>query len=890
MKRTKVFSTLMAVALLGSCTLTACKKDDNTNGSKLDNEESPLVISSEALDAVFNPYFYTAGADGDVVGQTQIGMLSTDESAKDNPDGAYIACGDDFPCVVKEYTVETFGSASSPDKDNYYTTYSFAIKNGIKFSDGSDLTIKDVLFNMYVLLDPAYTGSSTLYSVDIKGLTEYRTQSTDSSEQSDKIYYAEARIRIGVITAWCDEAIELQNPNEFDAKYEELKEIDAECKAGSNPYSPLEYIETAKKMFLDELNSDWTSAESAAASEEHEYHKYGITEAWQFFLADHGLITLNDKEVGGQTVYEVEWNGYDEAGVPHDKEGLVNRVYESMVGDDAKAYLPTYAKGVKAIVDGGWKTASDMLEYIKDKAKEQMIGDKTVAKDVSGITVDLKENLKENKTVLGTQAGKQKTLDGKYDVLKVTINGVDPKAIYNLSFTVGPMNYYSNAEEIAKFDIAAGNFGVKFMNRDFFDEMKQKQVPVGAGPYMATNSATNANGVPAKSEFFKDNIVYFERNPYFYTVGGSASEAEAESSNAEIRNAKIKKLRYKVIATTQLFDAITGANPEVHYGSPTAKQSYINNLSTMSANYGYQLADNMGYGYIGVNAGKIPDVRIRRAIMHAMNISLCMDYYGDTSLAQLIYRPMSLNNWAYPEDAKTADSATYQFDESGKTSENLAIEAGYTDLGTDGVRKNSRGDKLKFTFTIAGESPDHPAYAIMQKAADVLNSVGFDITVTTDSNALKKLASGGLEVWAAAWSSTIDPDMYQVYHKDSSASSTKNWGYNVIYDETLWSKNKITNKMPTDEAYAEYKYEKSIIESLSTQIMRGRTTTKQTIRASIYNTCLDYVMDLAVELPTYQRKNMFVYDKTYIDESTMSKASAYEFPLGKIWNVSLKVN
>ena len=94
----------------------------------------------------------------------------------------------------------------------------------------------------------------------------------------------------------------------------------------------------------------------------------------------------------------MEWNGYDEAGVPHDKEGLVNRVYESMVGDDAKAYLPTYAKGVKAIVDGGWKTASDMLEYIKDKAKEQMIGDKTVAKDVSGITVDLKENLKENTT------------------------------------------------------------------------------------------------------------------------------------------------------------------------------------------------------------------------------------------------------------------------------------------------------------------------------------------------------------------------------------------------------------------------------------------------------------------------------------------------------------
>ena len=189
-----------------------------------------------------------------MVGQTQIGMLSTDESAKDNPDGAYIACGDDFPCVVKDYTVETFGSASSPDKDNYYTTYSFAIKNGIKFSDGSDLTIKDVLFNMYVLLDPAYTGSSTLYSVDIKGLTEYRTQSTDSSEQSDKIYYAEARIRIGVITAWCDEAIELQNPNEFDAKYEELKEIDEEKHKELTGYTNQNILEMAR--FLSDHGTD----------------------------------------------------------------------------------------------------------------------------------------------------------------------------------------------------------------------------------------------------------------------------------------------------------------------------------------------------------------------------------------------------------------------------------------------------------------------------------------------------------------------------------------------------------------------------------------------------------------------------------------------------------
>lgn len=888
MKKTKVFSTLMAATLFGTCFLSACKKDD-TKTTGHNNETDALVISSEALDAVFNPYFYTSGADGDVVGQTQISMLATDESAKDNADGAYIACGDDYACVVKDYTIETFGSEDDPDQDNYYTTYSFAIKNGIRFSDGSELTIQDVLFNMYVLLDPAYTGSSTLYSVDIKGLTAYRTQSEDDNQQSDTVYRNAAKLRIEVITNWCAEVADADE-EEYPQKYQDLLDIDADCQKTGDEYgiySILDYIKKAKEYFKEELASDWTAAETTAATENNDYEKYGITEAWEVFCAMEGLITLKaDPQADGSTKYSVEYNGLDKES--HDKDHLIEKMYNQTIGDNLLennyAFLNTYAAGVKALIAGGWATASNMLTYIQGKVKEAAIGKKTVAKDVSGITVELKESQEGNNTVLGTQAAKQKTLDGKYDVLKVTINKVDPKAIYNLSFVVAPMYYYSTAEEIAKFNIAEGNFGVAFANVDFFETMRQKQVPVGAGPYMATNSTTNANGVPAKSEFFKDNIVYFERNPYFYTVGESYSEEEAESTGAEIRNAKIKKLRYKVIASTQLFDAITGATPEVHFGSPTAKQTYINNLNDISNKYGYQLADNMGYGYIGVNAGKIPDVRIRRAIMYAMNISLCLDYYGSESLAQLIYRPMSLNNWVYEySDTLKGATAYYAYDSTGETSKKLAMAAGYTDMGSDGVRSNSKGAKLKFTFTIAGESTDHPAYSIMQNAATILNGVGFDVTVTTDANALKKLSTGSLEVWAAAWSSTIDPDMYQVYHKESNASSTNNWGYNVIDDEDSWP----TSKMPTDDEYASYKYEVDTIAYLSKLITNGRKVTGLEDRASIYAEALDEVMKLAVELPTYQRKNLYVYDRTYIDENTLCKSSAYESPLGKIWNVSL---
>ena len=161
MKKRNLICGAVCLTLAGSMVLSSCGK----RGKTRDSETTPLVVSSEALDSVFNPYFYTTGPDGNVVGQTQIGMLSTDKDATSS-------AGENEPCVVLDYTTHTVGTQQDYEQsgsyENYYTDYWFAIKNGIKFSDGSDLTIKDVLFNLYVLLDPTYTGSSTLYSVNIQ--------------------------------------------------------------------------------------------------------------------------------------------------------------------------------------------------------------------------------------------------------------------------------------------------------------------------------------------------------------------------------------------------------------------------------------------------------------------------------------------------------------------------------------------------------------------------------------------------------------------------------------------------------------------------------------------------------------------------------------------------
>ena len=209
----------------------------------------------------------------------------------------------------------------------------------------------------------------------------------------------------------------------------------------------------------------------------------------------------------------------------------------------------------------------------------------------------------------------------------------------------------------------------------------------------------------------------------------------------------------------------------------------------------------------------------------------------------------------------------FDVDETGETSAQLVRNAGYTIQNGVLTKGNT---KLKFTFTVAGESNDHPAYATLNYAAEILNNIGFDITVTNDSTALSKLATGGLAVWAAAWSSSSDPDMYQVYHKKSSATSILNWGFPYLMADGTST-------------------EKKLINDLATEIEKGREYLTVEERKPYYDNALDMIMELAVELPTYQRDDLFAYNAFKIDVNTFTpadKRSAFKGLTSEIYNLS----
>ena len=265
--------------------------------------------------------------------------------------------------------------------------------------------------------------------------------------------------------------------------------------------------------------------------------------------------------------------------------------------------------------------------------------------------------------------------------------------------------------------------------------------------------------------------------------------------------------------------------------------------------------------------------------MHSINTQECVNYYKTTATA--IHRSMSMSSWAYPkgatpyypyiggavpEDLSVVNPAYASYVRSlGKKAgdkltsaeqetfiRNQVEGAGYT-LNANGVYYKGN-HILKYTFTIAGDETDHPAWQALFHASEILNNVGFQINVSPDSQALTKLASGDLTVWAAAWGSTIDPDMYQVYHKDSNATSVLNWGYKQILLNTG----------------GKYDTEVALINRLSDLIDAGRKTNNQDERAAIYSQALDIVMQLAIYLPTYQRNDLFAYNTNKIDVNSLT--------------------
>ena len=174
----KNFALLLSTAMCLSMTAGAYAEEAAETASETAAEataeagEKTLVASDNHYEGKFSPFFVQSAEDQHIVDLTQIGLVNTDRV------GALVEKGIEGETRSYNGTDYTYnGPADMEVTENEDGTvyYDFTLRDDLVFSDGTPIDIDDVIFSMYVLSDPTYDGSSTLYSQPILGMEEYRS-------------------------------------------------------------------------------------------------------------------------------------------------------------------------------------------------------------------------------------------------------------------------------------------------------------------------------------------------------------------------------------------------------------------------------------------------------------------------------------------------------------------------------------------------------------------------------------------------------------------------------------------------------------------------------------------------------------------------------------------
>jgi len=873
MKKYLVVTLTLVLVLILALTVMACKPeeeiiDDDPDPTVSANETTPLVLQTSEFDGVFNPFFYSSAYDGEVVGLVNASLLTV------SADGQIVA-GDQYATVAKSYTI-------TPDENDGSATYEFVIKNGLKFSDGTAITADDVLFNMYVYLDPKYDGSSTMYTLPIEGLTEYRNQvtpeiATEYGAIADAIF-AIGEVEDYVVTG--DDIAAGVTQELYDAYWTYLdvagvsftQEIVNYVMAnyGSDGYvkeyfhPALTYGQIAENpgLVIAFGMGMWGYGEfPETVTEDPEGAFVYFEDTYELYDAEnpeHADYTLED------AIYSLEGEdyvvNYDDFGMPVQGE-YIKTQSEGYFDYDAEEHagLTRYNVSIafeSATTETLWTmegedkpTVEDYWAEIRETYGTDYSEEAGINYESAGtlIQVYLKELFISGEGSKEVEGGGISSISGitkgtkdvegvTYETITVKTTSQSPKTILQMGITVTPKAYYTAGYTYD--ETKMNNAGAELNSPAFIAHLKTKNsTPVGAGPY--------------KFIEFQDNIVYFERNEQFASFG--------------LGNAKIKFVRMKVISGGQEYDAVKSG--EVHYATVSATSDVVNEVSTIEKLTAV-LVDNLGYGYICVNPKFYPTIEARAALQTLFNLDLVAEYYP-SGLAEVIHRAMSKVSWAYPEGSESLNP----YDATGATARTLFAEAGYTWQGEgeeEVMIDPATSAQAEFVFTIPSGAADHPAGQIFIRAKEMLDDMGAIARVNVDPNLIANIKKpAGVGVYALAWQAALDPDMYQVYHIESQASSVTSNGIKWLY----------TNGDET---------QKAMLEELADLIDEAVTYMNPAERAPIYEEALDLLAELVIEIPTYQRKNLFVYDDSVIKSSSLSaEVTPYWGPMAEIWKVEL---
>ncbi len=429
--------------------------------------------------------------------------------------------------------------------------------------------------------------------------------------------------------------------------------------------------------------------------------------------------------------------------------------------------------------------------------------------------------------------------------VEVKTNGYEAPAVYSiLGQQIAPLHYYGDP---AQYDYENNKFGFPF--GDLSIVASKTAHPMGAGAY--------------KFVKYENRVIYYEANELYYKGAP-----------------KTKYIQFKETNTAEVATAVSSGVADM--GEMSGSKANFATVASLNPNGEVTgevittvMVDNLGYGYIGMNADTMnvagdpasdASKNLRKGfgtILAGYRAVAYDSYYGPA--AAVINYPISNTSWAAPQptdadykvafstDVDGADIYTSEMTPEDRYAAALSAAvgffkaAGFTfDDATGKFTAAPEGAKLEYEVIIPGNGTgNHPSFAVLTGAKADLEKIGFTLNINdpADSNVLwDALDSGMQEMWTAAWGATIDPDMYQVYHS-----------------------NNVVGKGGTDSNH--YHIADPELDNL---IMQARQSDDQAFRKAVYKQALDLIVDWAVEIPAYQRQNSTIFSTERVNMATVT--------------------
>ena len=715
---------------------------------------STLVYATSTFGQKFSPFFYTTAYDEEVVSNFTGGLLAADRG------GAIIHHGIEGETVEyngTDYTYYGMGDVDVVQNDDGSVDYNLTMRDDIVFSDGTPATIDDVIFGIYVMADPSYDGSSTVYALPIEGMADYY-----NSQQYLYNLLAEAGRDNTDFSLW-DEATQTAFWASVDAAGEKFAQEIIDSVVSS--YNTDEYTATIEAT-PDEITAD------PALQVKFGMNMWGYGDAWT------------------------------EGATAADFWAAIEANYDSVIeASDAET---------------AGSSLFDLMDDFADYDKLVATGD-----DVPNI-----------KGIIRT---------GDYS-LTVHMTEYDATAIYNMSFIIAPLHHYG---DVSKYDYDNNKFG--FDKGDLSGVKAKTTEPLGCGPYIFKS--------------YENGVVTMEANPtYFLGEPKTKTVLFKEGEDADYVPGIVTGTYDLAVPSIseETLNAITDANSNGELTGDT--------LTTI-------LVDYRGYGYLGINAdlvnidgdpGSEESKALRKGFMTVLAVyrdTVINSYYGDR--AAVIQYPISNTSWAAPQPADEGYRAAYSVDADGndifdssmndeqkydaalKAAVTFFEKAGYTFDADGKVVSAPAGAPESYEILIPGNGKqDHPTYGIATAASKALETIGIKLTVNDVGSSVWNNALEGntAQMWVAAWQSTADPDMYQVYHSSNAHGKGTNSNHYQVDDPAL-----------------------------DALIIDGRTSADTEYRKSVYKQAMEIIMDWGVELPVYQRKDCTVASTIRVDCDTLPK-------------------